>query len=122
MSMRSNSSSNYYNKEDDRNKDASSSPSTLDSKFNQTLRNVQGLLKGRSFPGKVLITQRSDPLDQSALQSPNNNIKFSNSDAEQREQFDRSVEFGIFGPCGLAFRVWTKIESTQQYDDRVSNL
>ncbi|KAL2506221.1 Ypt/Rab-GAP domain of gyp1p superfamily protein [Abeliophyllum distichum] len=92
MSMRSNSSSNYYSKEDDRNKDASSSPSTLDSRFNQTLRNVQGLLKGRSFPGKVLITQRSDPLDQSALQSPNNDRRFSNSDTEHREQFDTSVE------------------------------
>ncbi|KAL2506232.1 Ypt/Rab-GAP domain of gyp1p superfamily protein [Abeliophyllum distichum] len=92
MSMRSNSSNNYYSKEDDRNKDASSSPSTLDSRFNQTLRNVQGLLKGRSFPGKVLITQRSDPLDQSALQSPNNDRRFSNSDTEHREQFDTSVE------------------------------
>ncbi|KAL2529984.1 GTPase-activating protein GYP1-like [Forsythia ovata] len=92
MSMRSNSSSNYYSKKDDRNKDASSSPSTLDSRFNQTIRNVRGLLKGRSFPGKVLITQRSDPLDQSTLQSPNNDRRFSNSDTEHMEQFDRSVE------------------------------
>nr|GEU42166.1 hypothetical protein [Tanacetum cinerariifolium] len=43
---------------------------TLDSRFNQTLRNVQGLLKGRSFPGKVLITRRSDPLDGAILGSP----------------------------------------------------
>ncbi|KAI3692696.1 hypothetical protein L6452_32518 [Arctium lappa] len=42
---------------------------TLDSRFNQTLRNVQGLLKGRSFPGKVLIT-RSDPMDATFLHSP----------------------------------------------------
>ncbi|XP_022856170.1 GTPase-activating protein GYP1-like isoform X1 [Olea europaea var. sylvestris] len=89
MSMRSNSSS--YSREDDRNKDTSS-PSTLDSRFNQTLRNVQGMLKGRSFPGKVLITQRSDPLDQSALQSPSNNIRFSNNDIEHGEQLDRSAE------------------------------
>ncbi|CAA2974851.1 Hypothetical predicted protein [Olea europaea subsp. europaea] len=90
MSMRSNSSSSY-SREDDRNKDTSS-PSTLDSRFNQTLRNVQGMLKGRSFPGKVLITQRSDPLDQSALQSPSNNIRFSNNDIEHGEQLDRSAE------------------------------
>ncbi|CAA3029240.1 GTPase-activating GYP1-like [Olea europaea subsp. europaea] len=92
MSLRSNSSSSNYSKEDDRNKDTSSSPSTLDSRFNQTLKNVQGLLKGRSFPGKVLITQRSDPLDQSALQSPNNDRRFSNDDTEQTDKFDRSVE------------------------------
>ncbi|CAA2975021.1 Hypothetical predicted protein [Olea europaea subsp. europaea] len=94
MSLRSNSSSSSsnYSKEDDRNKDTSSSPSTFDSRFNQTLKNVQGLLKGRSFPGKVLITQRSDPLDQSALQSPNNDRRFSNDDTEQTDKFDRSVE------------------------------
>ncbi|CAI9762910.1 unnamed protein product [Fraxinus pennsylvanica] len=61
-------------------------------RFNQTLRNVQGLLKGRSFPGKVLITRRSDPLDQSALQSPSNNRRFSNSDIEHGEQLDISAE------------------------------
>ncbi|XP_077229101.1 ypt/Rab-GAP domain of gyp1p superfamily protein [Tasmannia lanceolata] len=33
----------------------------LDWRFNQTLRNVQGLLKGRSFPGKVLLTRKSEP-------------------------------------------------------------
>ncbi|GKD45263.1 hypothetical protein Tco_1269908, partial [Tanacetum coccineum] len=43
---------------------------TLDSRFNQTLRNVQGLLKGRSFPGKVLITRRSDPPDGAILGYP----------------------------------------------------
>ncbi|KVH91431.1 hypothetical protein Ccrd_006546 [Cynara cardunculus var. scolymus] len=42
---------------------------TLDSRFNQTLLNVQGMLKGRSFPGKVLIT-RSDPMDATILHSP----------------------------------------------------
>ncbi|XP_074571418.1 GTPase-activating protein gyp1-like [Curcuma longa] len=30
-------------------------------RFNQTLRNVQGLLKGRSFPGKVLLTRKFEP-------------------------------------------------------------
>ncbi|XP_058094214.1 GTPase-activating protein GYP1-like [Magnolia sinica] len=40
-----------------------SSPN-LDWRFNQTLRNVQGLLKGRSFPGKVLLTRRAEPLNE----------------------------------------------------------
>lgn len=44
--------------------------SSIDSRFNQTLRNVQGLLKGRSFPGKVLITRRTDPIDYPNLPSP----------------------------------------------------
>ncbi|CAN6371490.1 unnamed protein product [Urochloa humidicola] len=38
------------------------SPDNKESRFNQTLRNVQGMLEGRSFPGKVLITQQSEPL------------------------------------------------------------
>ncbi|KAI3700363.1 hypothetical protein L2E82_44989 [Cichorium intybus] len=42
---------------------------TLDSRFNQTLRNVQGFIKGRSFPGKILIT-RSDPGEITILPSP----------------------------------------------------
>ncbi|CAI0397039.1 unnamed protein product [Linum tenue] len=33
--------------------------SNLDSRFSQTLKNVQGMLKGRSIPGKVLLTRRS---------------------------------------------------------------
>ncbi|CAI9777059.1 unnamed protein product [Fraxinus pennsylvanica] len=90
MSLRSNSSSSSSNfsKEDERNKVTS----TLDSRFNQTLKNVQGLLKGQSFRGKVLITQRSDPLDQSAQQSPNNDRRFSKNDTKHRDKFDRSVE------------------------------
>ncbi|AQK55437.1 TBC1 domain family member 22A [Zea mays] len=38
------------------------SPNNTEWRFNQTLRNVQGMLKGRSFPGKVLLTRRSEPL------------------------------------------------------------
>lgn len=41
----------------------SSSPN-LEWRFNQTLRNVQGLLKGRSFPGKVLLTRQSKPMNE----------------------------------------------------------
>ncbi|KAJ8466300.1 hypothetical protein OPV22_028852 [Ensete ventricosum] len=37
--------------------------SNLDWRFNQTLRNVQGLLQSRSFPGKVLLTRKSEPLN-----------------------------------------------------------
>jgi len=41
---------------------AGGSPNNTEWRFNQTLRNVQGMLKGRSFPGKVLLTRRSEPL------------------------------------------------------------
>ncbi|CAL5020229.1 unnamed protein product [Urochloa decumbens] len=41
---------------------AGGSPNSTEWRFNQTLRNVQGMLKGRSFPGKVLLTRRSEPL------------------------------------------------------------
>ncbi|KAI3459802.1 hypothetical protein Pfo_016465 [Paulownia fortunei] len=88
--MRNNSSSN--SRDADRSKEASSSPSTLDSRFNQTLRNVQGLLKGRSFPGKILITRRSDPLDQLVLHSPNTDRRSSESNIVHGEQVDRSTE------------------------------
>ncbi|PIN24200.1 Ypt/Rab-specific GTPase-activating protein GYP1 [Handroanthus impetiginosus] len=87
--MRSNSSGNSRN--EDRSKETSASPSTLDSRFNQTLRNVQGLLKGRSFPGKILITRRSEPLDQSVLHSPSTDRRSSESDFGHGEQ-DRSSE------------------------------
>ncbi|KAL6548603.1 hypothetical protein OROGR_009024 [Orobanche gracilis] len=82
-------------REEDRNKDTSSS-STLDSRFSQTLRNVQGLmrrlLKGRSFPGKVLITRRSDPLGQAVLPSPSTYRGFYDTDVDHGEQADRSTE------------------------------
>ncbi|XP_075477727.1 uncharacterized protein LOC142518799 [Primulina tabacum] len=85
-------SSNSNDREEDRNKDSSSLSSTLDSRFNQTLRNVQGLLKGRSFPGKVLITRRSEPLDQSGFYSPNTGRRYSDSDFEHGEQVEESNE------------------------------
>eukprot|EP00249_Psilotum_nudum_P021569 c28156_g1_i2 orf=388-1668(+) len=34
--------------------------SNLDRRFNQTLKSVQGLLRGRSFPGKVLLSRRAE--------------------------------------------------------------
>ncbi|KAL7145546.1 hypothetical protein ABFS83_07G091600 [Erythranthe nasuta] len=82
---------NTSGREDDRDKDTSSS-STLDSRFSQTLRNVQGLLKGRSFPGKVLITRRSAPLDQSVLSSPTTDRTYSDSYAETEERVDKSIQ------------------------------
>ncbi|KAG6408411.1 hypothetical protein SASPL_131422 [Salvia splendens] len=80
------------NRAEDRNKEVSSSSPATDSRFHQTLRNVQGLLKGRSFPGKILITQRSDPLDPSTLHSPNIDRRSPESDRDQSEQQDRSTE------------------------------
>ncbi|KAL0927470.1 hypothetical protein M5K25_001641 [Dendrobium thyrsiflorum] len=47
------------------------SPSpNLEWRFNQTLRNVQGLLKGRSFPGKVLVTRKSETINESISPRP----------------------------------------------------
>ncbi|KAG6393657.1 hypothetical protein SASPL_147902 [Salvia splendens] len=71
---------------------ASSSSSNLDFRFSQTLRNIQGLLKGRSFPGKVSITRCSDPLDPSFLPSPLGDRRFSDSDASQVRQTDTLTE------------------------------
>ncbi|KAK6775547.1 hypothetical protein RDI58_026548 [Solanum bulbocastanum] len=72
-------------REEDRN-------ATVDSRFNQTLRNVQGLLKGRSFPGKVLITRRSDPLDNSTMRSPDNHGSLRDSETGPSQQADGSFE------------------------------
>ncbi|XP_019255942.1 PREDICTED: TBC1 domain family member 22B [Nicotiana attenuata] len=65
---------------------------TVDSRFNQTLRNVQGLLKGRSFPGKVLITRRSDPVDNSIVRSPDNHGSLRDSETGPSQQTDGSFE------------------------------
>ncbi|XP_069146853.1 uncharacterized protein [Solanum lycopersicum] len=72
-------------REEDRN-------ATVDSRFNQTLRNVQGLLKGRSFPGKVLITRRSDPLDNSTMRSPDNHGSLRDSETGPSQLADGSFE------------------------------
>ncbi|XP_059632949.1 GTPase-activating protein GYP1 [Cornus florida] len=93
--MKSNDTSTESNsrREDDRKETTStSSISTLDSRFNQTLRNVQGLLKGRSFPGKVLLTRRSDPLDGSTLLSQKIERSLSDANTGPSEQMDESVE------------------------------
>ncbi|GFY92754.1 hypothetical protein Acr_08g0011500 [Actinidia rufa] len=85
--------SSSSNREEDRRKETNStSLSSLDSRFNQTLRNVQQLLKGRSFPGKVLISRKLDPLSDSSLRSPDIDRHFSDKDAGTSEQHDDFVE------------------------------
>ncbi|AES67792.1 putative Rab-GTPase-TBC domain-containing protein [Medicago truncatula] len=64
----------------------------LDSRFNQTLRNVQGLLKGRSIPGKILLTQRVDPIDNSGLYSPTYQRSSSYSDTGTSDRATETVE------------------------------
>ncbi|KAK7404478.1 hypothetical protein VNO78_05397 [Psophocarpus tetragonolobus] len=60
----------------------------LDSRFNQTLRNVQGLLKGRSIPGKILLSRRLDLPDNANanVSSPNYKRSFSHNDAGTSDQ------------------------------------
>uniref|UniRef100_A0A0D9XFM9 Rab-GAP TBC domain-containing protein n=1 Tax=Leersia perrieri TaxID=77586 RepID=A0A0D9XFM9_9ORYZ len=64
----------------------SGSPNNTEWRFNQTLRNVQGMLKGRSFPGKVLLTRRSEPLS-----PPDYSPRFE-SDRDEYEQNEGSQE------------------------------
>ncbi|KAA3484338.1 GTPase-activating protein GYP1-like isoform X2 [Gossypium australe] len=89
--MNSNNNSSSHGEVDQRNKES------LDSRFNQTLKNVQGLLKGRSIPGKILLTRRSDILDDSGSQerSPSYQRSFSQNDAGTSDDMDKSVEGGV---------------------------
>lgn len=52
------------------------------------------LLKGRSMPGKVLLTRRSDLLDQSNSQEPSLNYarSFSYNDAETSDSISKALE------------------------------
>ncbi|CAK8575786.1 unnamed protein product [Lathyrus sativus] len=77
-------------REDDRNNTAT----TLDSRFSQTLRNVQGLLKGRSMPGKVLLSRRSEPSDNSNSKVSSTFYKrsFSQNDAGTSDHPSGAVE------------------------------
>ncbi|RWR96780.1 Rab-GTPase-TBC domain-containing protein [Cinnamomum micranthum f. kanehirae] len=77
-------------KEEERNKESSSN----DWRFNQTLRSVQGLLKGRSFPGKILLTQRSEPLKEpvSPIPSPTIEKSYYENDIGPGEHMDSSTE------------------------------
>ncbi|MBA0570416.1 hypothetical protein Golob_004077 [Gossypium lobatum] len=70
---------------------------SLDSRFNQTLRNVQGLLKGRSIPGKVLLTRRLELFDNSGIQhqSPSYQRSYSQNDAARSNDADKYMEGGV---------------------------
>ncbi|KAL5082659.1 hypothetical protein RYX36_011080 [Vicia faba] len=67
----------------------------LDSRFNQTLRNVQGLLKGRNIPGKILLSPR-DPNDNSSLYSPIFQRSYSDTGTSNRaiETVEEEVQSG----------------------------
>ncbi|XP_027164184.1 TBC1 domain family member 22B-like [Coffea eugenioides] len=84
-------------KEEDLKKETSpsSASSAVDSRFNQTLRSVHGLLKGRSFPGKILITRRTDPQDDLILRSPDSNRSLSDNDTGSSERVDESSQDGL---------------------------
>ncbi|KAE8649088.1 TBC1 domain family member 22B isoform X2 [Cucumis sativus] len=79
--MKSSGNNNSLDGEDPQQKQSTIS-STLDSRFSQTLRNVQGLLKGRSIPGKVLLTRRSDVLSPSSVSDKPLNYTRSFSDID----------------------------------------
>nr|XP_027101293.1 TBC1 domain family member 22B-like [Coffea arabica] len=84
-------------KEEDLKKETSpsSASSAVDSRFNQTLRSVHGLLKGRSFPGKILITRRTDPQDDLILRSPDSNRSLSDNDTGSSERVAESSQDGL---------------------------
>ncbi|KAF3575651.1 hypothetical protein DY000_02034861 [Brassica cretica] len=65
-----------------------------DSRFNQTLKNVQGFLKGRSIPGKVLLTRRPDPTPEPI--SPTYHRSLSENDAGRNERSENPVEVNDF--------------------------
>ncbi|ONK72480.1 uncharacterized protein A4U43_C04F19870 [Asparagus officinalis] len=84
-------------REEDRRKEMNSGSSSSSStspnqewRFNQTLRNVQGLLKGRSFPGKVLLTRKSEPLNEciSPVNTPDIGRRYYDSDVGQGDQMN----------------------------------
>ncbi|KAH7681252.1 Ypt/Rab-specific GTPase-activating protein GYP1 protein [Dioscorea alata] len=76
---------------------SSSGSSNLESRFNQTLRNVQGLLKGRTFPGKVLLTRKFEPPN--VCTSP-----------EHTEEFERSHSENDLEPSD-----WVEISSEAEF-------
>ncbi|XP_050258627.1 GTPase-activating protein GYP1 [Quercus robur] len=98
--MRNTNNNNNNSPEDQRKKE--STLTSLDSRFNQTLRNVQGLLKGRSIPGKILLTRRSDPLDESSVQ-------------ERTPEYERSLSYNEAGSSDhLAKAAEEEVQSTSK--------
>ncbi|QCD88479.1 TBC1 domain family member 22B-like [Vigna unguiculata] len=86
--------------EDERNTAA-----TLDSRLNQTLKNVQGLLKGRSIPGKILLSRRSDPPDNSNSKISNNPNSKTSSPSYKRSfsHNDAGLSDHTYGPIEEEF-------------------
>ncbi|WOL15596.1 GTPase-activating protein GYP1-like [Canna indica] len=76
------------------------SPSpNLEWRFNQTLRNVQGLLKGRSFPGKVLLTRKPEPLNaQASVGSPREMSRSYSENDREDEHASSSFEAEVKRP------------------------
>ncbi|XP_075661273.1 GTPase-activating protein gyp1 isoform X1 [Castanea sativa] len=98
--MRNTNNNNNNSPEDQRKKE--STLTSLDSRFNQTLRNVQGLLKGRSIPGKILLTRRSGPLDESSVQ-------------ERTPEYERSLSYNEAGSSDrLAKAAEEEVQSTSK--------
>ncbi|QHN99078.1 TBC1 domain family member 22B [Arachis hypogaea] len=89
--------SNHHNQQDQRN-------GILDSTFNQTLRTVQGLLKGRSMPGKILLSPRSDPVDglNTKDSSPSYRRSFSHNDAGTSDHTYGADEEEVQSPTIIA--------------------
>ncbi|XP_041012291.1 TBC1 domain family member 22B-like isoform X1 [Juglans microcarpa x Juglans regia] len=81
---------NNTNRSSEENQRKKESSVSLDSRFNQTLKNVQGLLKGRSIPGKILLTRRSDPSLQEL--SPEYERSSSFKDAGSSDRVTKEVE------------------------------
>ncbi|KAM4105881.1 hypothetical protein ACJW30_04G022600 [Castanea mollissima] len=99
--MRNTNTNNNNNSPEDQRKKESTLTS-LDSRFNQTLRNVQGLLKGRSIPGKILLTRRSGPLDESSVQ-------------ERTPEYERSLSYNEAGSSDrLAKAAEEEVQSTSK--------
>ncbi|KAM3702393.1 hypothetical protein ACJW31_04G022800 [Castanea mollissima] len=99
--MRNTNNNNNNNSPEDQRKKESTLTS-LDSRFNQTLRNVQGLLKGRSIPGKILLTRRSGPLDESSIQ-------------ERTPEYERSLSYNEAGSSDrLAKAAEEEVQSTSK--------
>ncbi|XP_057457863.1 GTPase-activating protein GYP1 [Lotus japonicus] len=73
----------------------------FDSRFSQTLRSVQGLLKGRSMPGKILLSQRVDPIDNSNLSSPTYTRSNSYNDAGTSDHASETVEVEVHSSSGI---------------------
>ncbi|XP_030939165.1 TBC1 domain family member 22B [Quercus lobata] len=104
--MRNTNNNNNNSAEDQRKKE--STLTSLDSRFNQTLRNVQGLLKGRSIPGKILLTRRSDPLDESSVQ-------------ERTPEYERSLSYNEAGSSDhLAKAAEEEVQSTSKLNNNTN--